>query len=179
MLRSAPDSFVPYLCLGTPGLPERPAEVRRILEGIRKRSPDEPHARIYLALMRVYALQDVEEREFTEPLAILEQRRLLTDIFLGRLALIERVCIQGRGGHPGAAPGASAGEELRGARGSESREERPHDRARRADRRVRGVRLRWGDRAIELAETSRGDVAAVIALVVGRVRRRKPAPTSA
>ena len=94
-LRAAPDSFIPYLCLGTPGLPEQPAEVRRILQGILKRSPGEPHARIYLALMRVYAEEDVDKREFIEPLAVLEQRQLWPDVFLGQLALVERTCIRG------------------------------------------------------------------------------------
>jgi CHAT domain-containing protein len=96
-LRKGPDTFVAYLCLGTPGLPERPIEVRKILQEVLRRSPGEPHARVYLALMRVYAEDAlaVDKREFTEPLATFERRQLWPDVFLAQLALLERTCISG------------------------------------------------------------------------------------
>src|SRR5215469_15546659 len=68
-IRSGPDSFLPYLCLGTPGLPERPTEVTAALEEVLWRKPLEPHARIYLALMRLYRSGDDDDTEFSEPLA--------------------------------------------------------------------------------------------------------------
>lgn len=96
-LKTGPDSFLPYLCLGTPGLPERPAEVRKILKRVLERSRGEPHARLYLALMDVYALeQNVDQREFTEPLKLFEQRQQWVDLFLGQLAFFERLCIRGK-----------------------------------------------------------------------------------
>ncbi|HZW89941.1 MAG TPA: hypothetical protein VFF12_12740, partial [Myxococcaceae bacterium] len=62
-----------------------------------KRSSGEPHARLYLALMDVYALeQNVDQREFTEPLTLFEQRQQWVDLFLGQLAFFERLCIRGK-----------------------------------------------------------------------------------
>ena len=40
-LRTGPDSFVAYLCLGTPGLPERSTEVRKAMQGALRRTPGE------------------------------------------------------------------------------------------------------------------------------------------
>ena len=91
-LRSAPPSFVNYFCLGTPGLPERPLEVRAALEQLLERSPKEPHARLYLGLMRLYRLEEVPKAEFTEPLAFFERTHAQLDTFLGRLSLLERIC---------------------------------------------------------------------------------------
>jgi CHAT domain-containing protein len=91
-LRKGPDTFIAYLCLGTPGLPERPSEVRSALAAVLRRVPNEPHARLYLALMRVYRLEDVPKSEFTVPLATFEQRHADVDTFLSRLALLERIC---------------------------------------------------------------------------------------
>jgi CHAT domain-containing protein len=51
---------------------------------------------MYLAIMRVYADEEVPKTEFTEPLAVLEQRQLWPDVFFGQLGLLERTCIQGR-----------------------------------------------------------------------------------
>jgi CHAT domain-containing protein len=92
VVRSAPDSFLPYFCLGTPGVPEHEAETRAALLDVLRRKPREPHARIYLALMDTYAGKDPRRTEFTEPLATLEQRGPGVDVVLARLALVERVC---------------------------------------------------------------------------------------
>jgi CHAT domain-containing protein len=93
-LRSGPTSFVDYLCLGTPGLPDRAPEVRAVLRQLLERSPGEPHARLYLALMRVYKYEDVDKSEFTEPLETFERQEAWVDAFLARLALMERVCFR-------------------------------------------------------------------------------------
>src|SRR5262245_17431477 len=89
-IRSGPDSFLPYLCLGTPGLPDRPSEVMAVLRDVLRRKPGEPHARIYLALTQLYrSNEEVDVREFSEPLTILEQKGFPPDVFLGRMAFIE------------------------------------------------------------------------------------------
>src|SRR5215475_4982479 len=92
-IRSAPDSFVPYFCLGTPGLPERAPEVRSTLENVLRRKPHEPHARLYLALMDSYAAKKPDTAEFREPLAAFERRGVALDIYFGRLGLLERLCL--------------------------------------------------------------------------------------
>src|SRR5215470_7541056 len=89
-IRSGPDSFIPYFCLGTPGLPERPTEVMAVLQDVLGRKPREPHARVYLALMRMYRGEEIDPREFSEPLVIFEQKRFPPDLFLGQMAFIER-----------------------------------------------------------------------------------------
>src|SRR5215472_15407581 len=88
-IRTGPDSFLPYLCLGTPGLPEHASDVRVALTEVLSRKPREPHARIYLALMDTYALKKPGTAEFTEPLAALEGRGVGLDFFFARLALLE------------------------------------------------------------------------------------------
>ncbi|MGZ6028139.1 MAG: hypothetical protein ACXWK5_01870, partial [Myxococcaceae bacterium] len=93
-LRSGPGSFIEYLCLGTPGLPERAAEVRAVLDQVLKRRPREPHARLYLALMRWYQQEPVSMTEFTEPLAFFEKSHANVDAFFANLALIERACLR-------------------------------------------------------------------------------------
>jgi CHAT domain-containing protein len=95
-LRKGPDTFVAYMCLGTPGLPDRAAEVMAVLGDVLRRKPDEPHARVYVAVMRLYRGEDVDFREFTEPLAIFEKRHAVLDLFLARMALAERSCIRGQ-----------------------------------------------------------------------------------
>ncbi|HUM12926.1 MAG TPA: CHAT domain-containing protein [Myxococcaceae bacterium] len=94
-LRSGPDSFLGYLCLGTPGLPERGSEVMAVLRSVLRRKPAEPHARVYLALMRLYRYGEVEDRDFTEPLAVFERNRAWPDLFLAQLAFVERSCLRG------------------------------------------------------------------------------------
>src|SRR5262249_14748940 len=87
---------IPYLCLGTPGLPDRAPEVMEVLKEVLRRKPGEPHARVYLAVMRLYRGEDVDFREFTEPLATFESRRAVVDLFLARMSLIDRSCIRAR-----------------------------------------------------------------------------------
>src|SRR5262249_42127162 len=92
-LRHGPDSFIEYTCLGTPGLPERPSEVRKTLLEVLRRKPGEPHARMYLALMQAYALRNVPEAEFLEPLRTFEHRGQWIDAFFAELGVVERACL--------------------------------------------------------------------------------------
>jgi CHAT domain-containing protein len=92
IIGSGPDSFGPYFCLGTPGLPDRAPEVRAALGEVLRHKPHEPHARLYLALMATYDGEEPDEAEFTEPIAIFERRGAVVDLLLSRLALVERKC---------------------------------------------------------------------------------------
>src|SRR5262249_39128013 len=78
-----------------PGLPERPTEVMAVLQDVLGRKPGEPHARVYLGLIRMYRGEEIDAREFAEPLAIFEQKRFPPDLFLGQMAFIERSCWHG------------------------------------------------------------------------------------
>jgi len=63
-LRKTPRSFGPYLCLSNEVQLGHGAEVRRILQGILKRAPDEPRALFYYALIRSLAGEHVDEDEY-------------------------------------------------------------------------------------------------------------------
>src|SRR5262245_25545276 len=82
VVSTGPESFLPYLCLGTPGLPDHTADVRAALVEVLRRKPREPHARIYLALIDTYAGKNPHEAEFTEPLAAFERNGTPTDVLL-------------------------------------------------------------------------------------------------
>jgi CHAT domain-containing protein len=95
VVSTGPDSFRPYLCLGTPGLPDHTVDVRAALADVLRRKPREPHARVYLALMDNYAEKRPPTTEFSEPLATFERRGASMDVVLTRLALAERLCSSG------------------------------------------------------------------------------------
>ncbi len=63
-LRQAPRSFAPYQCLATEVGKGHGAEVRKVLQAILKRTPDEPRALFYYALVRSLAGEPVEEEEY-------------------------------------------------------------------------------------------------------------------
>ena len=94
-LRSGPESALAYLCLGTPGLPERPREVRATLEEVLRKKPGQPHARLYLAMMRLYAREAVDRADFMEPLQTFDRQQRWVDSFFARLAAVERECVIG------------------------------------------------------------------------------------
>ena len=91
-LRTGPDSFVAYLCLGTPGMPEQPAAVAATLDEVLRQKPGEPHARIYRALMRMYRLENPSKLDFEEPVAEFRRRGEPVDLFLAQLGLLEFRC---------------------------------------------------------------------------------------
>jgi CHAT domain-containing protein len=63
-LRSTPRSFGPYLCLaGEAGQGHR-AEVEEVLRAVLRKTPDEPRALLYYALVRSLAGEHVEEEEY-------------------------------------------------------------------------------------------------------------------
>ena len=94
-LRKGPDTFIAYLCLGTPGLPERASEVRAVLERVLRQKPGEPHARLYLGLMKAYQMQKTDESDFTKPLEAFVRQKRWVDAFLAQLSIVERACIIG------------------------------------------------------------------------------------
>jgi CHAT domain-containing protein len=63
-LRRTPRSFAPYQCLASEVGRGHGAEVRRVLQSILKRTPDEPRALFYYALVRSLAGEPVEEDEY-------------------------------------------------------------------------------------------------------------------
>ena len=91
-VRKGPDSFLAYMCLGTPGLPDRASEVIAALDHVLRRKPAEPHARLYLALMRLYGREPYREEDFDEPLSALRRRGDPLDVFLAQLAVLELRC---------------------------------------------------------------------------------------
>src|SRR4029453_10981969 len=66
-----------------------------VLGGVLMRRQNEPHARVYLALMRMYRYEEVNVREFSEPLAAFEAKGPSADLFLGRMAFVEKSCLRG------------------------------------------------------------------------------------
>ncbi|HET9155480.1 MAG TPA: hypothetical protein VFN91_02355, partial [Myxococcaceae bacterium] len=111
-LRTGPDSFVAYLCLGTPGLPEQAELVAATLDDILHRKPGEPHARIYRALMRLYRHEKPGRPEFEEPLAEFRRRGAPVDLFLAQLGFLEWHCDQTAAACRGAEPLLSEAEAL-------------------------------------------------------------------
>ena len=93
-LRSGPDSFVAYLCLGTPGMPEQAPAVAATLDEVLRRKPGEPHARLYRALMRLYRHENPSKLDFEEPVAEFRRRGEPVDLFLAQLGLLESRCDQ-------------------------------------------------------------------------------------
>jgi CHAT domain-containing protein len=63
-LRRTPRSFAPYQCLATEVGRGNGAEVRKVLQAVLKRTPDEPRALFYYALVRSLAGEPVEEEEY-------------------------------------------------------------------------------------------------------------------
>jgi len=63
-LHRTPRSFAPYQCLAAEVGRGHGAEVRRVLQDILKRTPDEPRALFYYALVRSLAGEPVEEEEY-------------------------------------------------------------------------------------------------------------------
>jgi len=92
-VRSGPASFQPYRCLGRPGIPEHPDEVRAALSEVLRAKPNDPYARLYLALMDIYTQHRVARTEFADPLSAIERAGVPEDIVVARLALLEWICI--------------------------------------------------------------------------------------
>ena len=63
-LRRTPRSFAPYQCLAAEVGRGNGAEVRKVLQAVLKRTPDEPRALFYYALVRSLAGEPVEEEEY-------------------------------------------------------------------------------------------------------------------
>jgi CHAT domain-containing protein len=97
-LRRGPVSFRGYFCLGAPGIPERSAEVARILRARLRTHPEDPRARLYYALMRFYAFPDDESRlalrqDFYAPVEQFRRTGDLESLFFSLIARLEFRCL--------------------------------------------------------------------------------------